>query len=74
MKKKCSNDELKFYSQEIVELAGYTYRVSLMFDVFDDVSKGKYIRKGIVAATKQRLSCPLRFNGDGQMIALGKFY
>lgn len=34
--------------KEIVELAGYTSRVGDMLDVFEDVSKGKYLR-GVVA-------------------------
>lgn len=53
-------------------MAGYTYRVSVMFDVFDDVSKGKYERSSIVSATKQHPACPLRFSENGQLVALGK--
>ncbi len=68
------NNIFRFILQEIVELAGYTYRVGVMFDVFDDVSRGKYVRNGIVAATKQHPSCPLRFNSNGQIIALGKSF
>lgn len=69
------NREIGYYFlQEIVELAGYTYRVSVMFDVFDDVSKGKYERSSIVSATKQHPACPLRFSENGQLVAMGKFF
>lgn len=57
-----------------MELAGYTYRVSVMFDVFSDVSQGRYERKSIVAATKQHPSCPLQFDSSGQILALGKCF
>lgn len=68
------NREIGYYFlQEIVELAGYTYRVSNMFDVFDDVSKGKYERSSIVSATKQHPACPLRFSENGQLVAMGEY-
>lgn len=44
-----------------------------MFDVFKDVSQGKYERKSIVAATKQHPACPLQFDSSGQILALGKY-
>ena len=38
--------------QEIVELAGYTYRVATMLEVFEDCSAGRY-QRNIVKSTKQ---------------------
>jgi len=34
--------------KEIVELAGYSSRVANIFKVFDDVSKGNYVRDSCV--------------------------
>lgn len=45
-----------------------------MYDVFDDVSKGKYERNSIVSATKQHPACPLRFSENGQLVAMGKYF
>ena len=52
---------------QITELAGYTARVAEMFEVFEDMKKGKYVRNTVITNTKrnklQRIEGPLEMNG-----------
>lgn len=57
--------------QEIVELAGYTYRVGAMFDVFNDVSKCKYRRSGLTNNKVYKTLSKLHYNKDGQLVIRG---
>ncbi|XP_054274090.1 ATP-binding cassette sub-family D member 1 [Macrosteles quadrilineatus] len=56
--------------KEIVELAGYTSRVSQMLDVFDQVSRGQY-RKTTVAAKSLLRSSSLQYI-NGQLLVKGE--
>lgn len=57
--------------QEIVELAGYTYRVGAMLDVFSDVSKCKYRRNGLSNGKIHKMLPKLHYNKDGQLVIRG---
>lgn len=57
--------------KEIVELAGYTYRVGAMLDVFNDVSKCKYRRNGLANGKIHKTLPKLHYNKDGQMVIRG---
>lgn len=59
--------------QEIVELAGYTYRVGVMLDVFNDVSKCKYRRNGLSNGKIHKTSSKLHYNKDGQLVIRGEW-
>lgn len=61
-----------FFFQEIVELAGYTYRVGAMLDVFNDVSKCKYRRNGLANGKIHKTLPKLHYNKDGQLVIRGK--
>lgn len=58
--------------KEIVELAGYTYRVGAMLDVFNDVSKCKYRRNGLANGKVHKMLPKLHYNKDGQLVIRGK--
>lgn len=57
--------------KEIVELAGYTYRVGAMLDVFNDVSKCKYRRNGLTNGKVHKTLPKLHYNKDGQLVIRG---
>ncbi|XP_060837262.1 ATP-binding cassette sub-family D member 1 [Rhopalosiphum padi] len=57
--------------KEIVELAGYTYRVGAMLDVFNDVSKCKYRRNGLNNGKVHKTLPKLHYNKDGQLVIRG---
>ncbi|XP_015374078.1 PREDICTED: ATP-binding cassette sub-family D member 1 [Diuraphis noxia] len=57
--------------KEIVELAGYTYRVGVMLDVFNDVSKCKYRRNGLASGKVLKTLPKLHYNKDGQLVIRG---
>ncbi|XP_050426222.1 ATP-binding cassette sub-family D member [Adelges cooleyi] len=57
--------------KEIVELAGYTYRVGAMLDVFNDVSKCKYRRNGLSSTKIHKMLPKLHYNKDGQLVIRG---
>ncbi|XP_025197692.1 ATP-binding cassette sub-family D member 1 [Melanaphis sacchari] len=57
--------------KEIVELAGYTYRVGAMLDVFNDVSKCKYRRNGLTNGKVHKMLPKLHYNKDGQLVIRG---
>lgn len=61
-----------WFFQEIVELAGYTYRVGAMLDVFNDVSKCKYRRNGLANGKILKTLPKLHYNKDGQLVIRGK--
>jgi hypothetical protein len=50
--------------QEIVELAGYTSRVSQMLEVFDQVGRGQYRKTTVAAKSLVRSSSLQYFNGQ----------
>jgi ATP-binding cassette, subfamily D (ALD), member 2 len=55
--------------KEIVALAGYTSRVAGMFQVFDDVSKGKYQKTMVADESSTQGIIEFR---NGQPVAKGK--
>uniref|UniRef100_A0A2S2Q197 ATP-binding cassette sub-family D member 2 n=1 Tax=Sipha flava TaxID=143950 RepID=A0A2S2Q197_9HEMI len=57
--------------KEIVELAGYTYRVGVMLDVFNDVSKCKYRRNGLANSKMHKTLSKLHYSKDGQLVIRG---
>ncbi|XP_013398007.2 ATP-binding cassette sub-family D member 2-like [Lingula anatina] len=55
--------------KEITELAGYTSRVSEMFEVFEDVRKGKYKRNMVTSnkaakGAQKKIQGPLQIKGE----------
>lgn len=55
-----------------MELAGYTSRVGAMFDVFEEVSEGKY-KKTTVNSIKQWSATPsLQYDSNGQLLVKGE--
>lgn len=56
--------------KEIVALAGYTYRVAGMFEVFRDVSKGIYSRATVIEGKNNAIILECDING--KPIANGK--
>lgn len=43
----CQRDQINAVALQITELAGYTHRVSEMFDVFGDMKAGRYERSAV---------------------------
>lgn len=56
--------------KEIVALAGYTYRVAGMFDVFRDVSKGIYNRSTVIDGKNSAVV--LECDSNGRPMAKGE--
>lgn len=53
-------------------MAGYTYRVGAMLDVFNDMSKCKYRRNGLSSGKIHKTLPKLHYNKDGQLMIRGK--